>query len=315
MEKFKGYNMDVHTIFMEKLEELQKKGISQNKIAEQIGVSSGQISMYKSGVYEGDIQNLEAKLLNWFDILKRKEKKLIVPYVEISATKLIYKAIDASQRDKDFSVIIGNAGNGKTETCKKYASENKLSLYIKINRSTVGVLLRAIAKELRIDSVGVTITLFERIINCMKGRDFVIVVDEADYLNNKCLEMLRHISDDAEVGVVLIGLPRLQTMITDFKADYQQLLRRIGTFLDMSQNGKYNIVDATSIINSVFPTMKEDTIKEFYKLSKGSIGTLTKLLGKSFEIAIQNSRDVPTIIDLEASCKVVMRAGFSLISA
>ncbi|MBN2546540.1 MAG: AAA family ATPase [Spirochaetes bacterium] len=309
MEKYQGYDMSIHEQFLKKLEKMQSEGISQAEISRQIGVSSSAISMYKSGAYDGAMGGFEEKIKSWLSLQDRKNQKLVIPYCEIGATNVIYQSIDTCQRDKDFAVIIGKAGTSKTLTAKNYVRDNKMSIYIKMNKSTVGALLRAIGRELKIDLSGSSVTLYEKIIGFLKGKEWVIVVDEADYLNDKCFQMLRHISDDAEIGVALIGLERLEGILISQKDDYQQLLRRIGTFLNLSDGKwKYNLQDAGRIIKSVWHGLKEDIVKDFFEKSKGSIGTLTKLMDKAYEIALKNGKTIPELIDIEDAKKVVMRA-------
>lgn len=308
--------MNLQQSFNEKLKELQGKGVSQNAVAIQIGVSSSLLSQFKSGSYPGDVKEIEDKVKAWLERTSLRETSLSVPYVDILATKAIFRAIQNCQRDKDFSVIVGNAGVSKTETCKRYLEQNKSGIYVKINQSTRGALLRSIAKALLVDVRGNTITLYEKIVALLSGRDWVIIVDEADYLHENCKELLRHISDDAQVGVCLVGLPRLEMqLVSEAKEDYQQLVRRIGTFLNINHDVPYSVSDCEKIIRSVWSTMSSELVKEFFKASKCSIGTLTKLMKKANEIASENNRDLPVFEDVEQAKKIVMRASSSLVRA
>jgi len=309
----KDFNMDLQNKFLSRLKELQSKGVSQNAVATQIGVSSSLISQYKSGTYPGDVKEIEDKVKGWLERSESKDKNLVISYVEIKATKSIFKAIETCQRDKDFSVIIGNAGVSKTETCKRYIELNKSGIYIKINQSTRGALLRSIAKQLNISMQGNTITLYEKIIGVLSGRDWVIIVDEADYLKENCKELLRHISDDAGIGVCLVGLPRLEMQLVNATDDYQQLVRRIGTFLDLNKINTYSIDDCKVIMKSVWNNISDDVVKSFFKASKMSIGTLSKLMMKSHEISLEAGFDCPDMSVLDMAKSIVMRASSSMI--
>lgn len=295
--------------FLLYLQELQEKGVSQNSISEQLGVSSAVISQYKNNNYPGDVEKLEQKIASWLNRLELQKKRIQIPYVEITATKAIFKAIGVCQRDKDFSVIVGNAGLSKTLTAKRYIEVNKTGIYIKINQSTRGTMLRAIAKQLGIDQKGNTVSLYERIVHALTGLDTVLIVDEADYLKENCKELLRHISDDAGVGVCLIGLPRLEMqLVAESKEDYQQLVRRIGSFLNLNKDATYCIDDARKIMSSVWDEIDDNVVSAFFKASKGSVGTLTKLMIKADEIAKEQGRDKVLLEDLEVAKTVVMRA-------
>ncbi|HOV13762.1 MAG TPA: hypothetical protein PK771_05720 [Spirochaetota bacterium] len=119
--------------------------------------------------------------------------------------------------------------------------------------------------------------------------------------------MLRNISDDGNIGIALIGLPRLVDTITKQEEDYQQLLRRVGTYLDLRTIGKYDMSDAEKIVKDCFPDAKKEIVEKFYFTSKGCIGTLTKLIEKSFEIAKNNNRVIVEIEDIERSKEVILR--------
>ena len=306
-ERFKGYNMEVHNELSKKIEVLKSRGMSQNAISNKMGISSAALSSYLSGAYPNP-ETIEFKIRTFLERNEREQEKLEVNYVSIKATPYIVQAINACQRDKDFAVIVGHTGTSKTWTIKKkYLPENPSAIYIKCNKSAVGQLLRMIAVSLKIDIKGNSSSLYEKIINNVRNKDYVLIVDEADYLNEKCLQMLRNISDDGNIGVALVGLPRLVETISKQDEDYQQLLRRVGTYLDLRTIGKYDLSDAEKIVKDCFPDAKKELIEKFYFTSKGCIGTLTKLIEKSFEIAKNNNRVMVEPEDIERSKEVILR--------
>lgn len=59
----------------------------------------------------------------------------------------------------------------------------------------------------------------------------VVIIDQADYLSDASLELLRCIIVDmAEVGLVLVGMPRLKMKLENLANDHEQLLSWVGTF-------------------------------------------------------------------------------------
>jgi hypothetical protein len=311
---YQEYDMNIHEKFLVKLDELRSKGVTQVSIAEQIGVSDQLLTGYKGGYYNGDIKKLEAKIKTWLERLEREANKIEIPYVQINATKPIFKVINSAQRDRDFGIIVGKAGTSKSMTIAKYIEQNKGTLYIKINRSSTGALIRSLASQLGIAIKGGNISVYENIVNYLKGKNWVIIVDEADYLKENCLQLLRNISDDAEIGIVLAGLPRLINNLLDQKEDHQQLVRRVGTVLDLSiKEVHYTIQDAEKILRAVWKDISHEIISLFFEKSKNCIGTLTKLMVKSHEIAQQNAREKITIDDVNEASKVVMRSSNILV--
>ena len=47
------------------------------------------------------------------------------------------------------------------------------------------------------------------IVKKLKGSGRMIIIDEAEHLPYKALELLRRVHDKAGMGVLLVGLPRL----------------------------------------------------------------------------------------------------------
>jgi hypothetical protein len=74
-----------------------------------------------------------------------------------------------------------------------------------------------------------------------------MLIDEADYLSDGSLELVRRvINDKAQTGVVLAGLPRLKYKLENLRNDHQQLTSRVGVFLEVKRMGK---PDAVKIID------------------------------------------------------------------
>jgi hypothetical protein len=68
-----------------------------------------------------------------------------------------------------------------------------------------------------------------RIAESLKGLDTAVLIDEADYLSDGSLELVRRvINDKAQTGVVLAGLPRLKYKPGNLRAGRQQLTSRVG---------------------------------------------------------------------------------------
>jgi DNA transposition AAA+ family ATPase len=296
--------MELHARFLSLLEEAD---MSQNQVASQIGISASLVSAYKNGTYDNNIPEIEKKIRLWIEKKNVQEESLTIPYSEVEATRLIMQTINTAKRDRDFAVIVGKAGCSKSETIKRYCRENKGSILIKINKSATGILLRSIAQSIGIECKGGNTSLYEKIISFLRGKNIVMIVDEADYLKENCLQLLRHISDDAGIGIVLVGLLRLEFNILSQNEDYQQLARRIGTFLNLNVDGKYCQADAEKIVRSVWKEAEHEIVTEFYKQSKSCLGTLTKLMEKANYISAKNNRMIPSMDDIRESAKVVFR--------
>ncbi|MEV9348723.1 ATPase, partial [Klebsiella pneumoniae] len=61
------------------------------------------------------------------------------------------------------------------------------------------------------------------------------LIDEAENLPYRALEVIRRIHDKAGVGVVLAGMPRLIINLKGKRGEYAQLYSRVGFALDLQE--------------------------------------------------------------------------------
>jgi hypothetical protein len=111
------------------------------------------------------------------------------------------------------AIVTGQAGRGKTEAAKHYAV-NSDAIYIPpMNIRTPTMILREICFELdgvRPSRSDVCLTIIG---DAMAKRRRLIMIDEADLIEMKCLEMLRNVNDDYACPILLIGEDSLKGRI------------------------------------------------------------------------------------------------------
>jgi DNA transposition AAA+ family ATPase len=131
------------------------------------------------------------------------------------------------------------------------------------------------------------------------------MIDEADYLSNASLELVRRvIHDKARTGVVLVGLPRLKYQLENRRNDHEQLTSRVGVMLEVKGLARQ---DAVKIIESVWKGLPKETVDAFFKAAKGSARTLVKLMGRVHQTMAINSIDTPGAEVIEAAGAMLMR--------
>lgn len=154
------------------------------------------------------------------------------PTAQTACMNEVYFAAHYAQSCGDISLIYGEAGLGKTFSLRQYAAEKKDEvIYIELrdcDKSTKGVcerILEVIGKSRR----GNDRALVNTIIDYLRERPKLIIIDEAQHLLLKAIENLRAINDATETGMVLCGNPTVyDQMHGRGQAHFAQLYSRIG---------------------------------------------------------------------------------------
>jgi DNA transposition AAA+ family ATPase len=282
------------------------KRISQNKAAAALGYSSAVISAYKNRNYSGNVKALEEKIGAWIKREDRRLTRVEIPTADTSTMEQVRRAITIAQDETDIAVIIGEAGTGKTTALRQYEKESHSTLLIEVDPSFSKVtLITEIARTLGVEDKGGMNAVVERVIEALKDRDAVLIIDEADYLSDSSLELVRRvINDKARTGVVLVGLPRLEYKIRNLRNDHEQLASRIGVLVKL---GKLKKADAEKIITGVWTDLPKGIIEAFVKTANGSTRTLVKLMGRVHQLMGINRIEKPDAEIITAAGELLMR--------
>ena len=115
----------------------------------------------------------------------------------------------------------------------------------------------------------------------------MIIVAEAEYLPYKALELLRRIYDKANVGVLLVGMPKLLKNLRGEKGQYTQLYSRVGIVKELKSLTKE---DGLAIVSSVIPDTS--IYPQISTYCGSNTRVLTKLLVRALRIAKLNDIEV-----------------------
>jgi DNA transposition AAA+ family ATPase len=143
------------------------------------------------------VKVFEAKIREWLKRVERRISKIEVPTVETAALDSVRKAVAMAQDDRDIAVIVGDSGTGKTTALRNYAAESRSAVLVEVDASfTKNVLVAEIARAVGVEAKGGMTVVIGRVVEALKGRDTVIMIDEADYLSDGSLELLRRVIND-----------------------------------------------------------------------------------------------------------------------
>ncbi|MCU7494735.1 MAG: AAA family ATPase [Ignavibacteria bacterium] len=273
-------------LYMKEHEEL-----SQSEIARSIGVSSTTISQWINNIYAGNVAKIDDKVKTFLELQKERlsSPKGEVQFINTSNVKKGFETAKICHLDGEIGVLYGEAGCGKTTLLKEYARHYNNVILIEADLGfTTKILFRKLHRELGMDGLGCIHDMFEDVTARLKNSGRLIIIDEAEHLPYRALELLRRVYDKAHVGVLLAGMPRLISNLRGKKGEYAQLYSRVGiaTRLDSLKHQ-----DTEAIVKSVLPS-SNGIWKEFHEYSGGNTRILCKMLLRSRRLAQINECDV-----------------------
>ncbi len=181
-------------------------------------------------------ENQEENPFEFFELLSAEIKSAIErlsrqPYLELDRLKKCHKWIHILLLEKSTGLLVGESRSGKTVTCKSFAKNyNKFKsakgkrikpvVYIQIPVSCRSrTFFIKILKVLNKPTNGDIDDLRERTLDALAIHQVeMLIVDEANHLEQKTFSDLRHVYDDEELNlsVLLVGTTnRLRAVIKD----------------------------------------------------------------------------------------------------
>lgn len=180
----------------------------QTRLAMAIGYSnSSAINQYIKGTYKSP-QAIETKLKEFFATKKQAEQLNDTPgYVPTSISTAVYQTIRNCHLQGGLAIECGDAGIGKTKAAEQYIKDYPNSaVLITINPcfSSVSSFLKLLCRTLHINE-GRKDDMWLNCAGRFVGRK-ILIVDEAQHLPIKTIELIRAMSDFVpDMGVTFIG--------------------------------------------------------------------------------------------------------------
>ena len=225
--------------------EIAKAELSQTKAAAEIGISNSALSQWLAGRYEGNDKTLTRKVLRWLD--SRAKRSALVTrmpeapeWVETPTAARILGGLGYAQMAADLAVIYGGAGLGKSKAAARYQELNPqvwVATMTAGGRSMAGCLER-VAMACGLRAVNARPWRLEaEITDRVRGTHGLLIVDEAQHLDTRALEVLRGLHDQAGIGLALLGNELLYARLTGGRraAEFAQLFSRVGKRVRLTQ--------------------------------------------------------------------------------
>ena len=237
-----------------------------------------------------------------FELFEKKSEN--PDFVMTRCAGNVMTACAYAKTNGDIALIYGEAGLGKTAALKEFSKAREGVTYIELNtcdKSPKGVCER-ILETFGKPAWGVDRKLVNEIIHYLKANPTLIMLDEAQHLNQRALETLRGINDVTKMGLVLCGNPTVyDQMHGKRQAHFAQLYSRIGL-------RRRATVPTKQEINSIFKKspLDDDCCELLHKLSlaDGGLRNAVKVYNLAVNLAAA-SNEALDLLFLQSAYEMV----------
>lgn len=277
---------------------MNNKNYSMAFVANATGIAKSTLSMWINGNYKGDNSKIADKINNFVQLEMERTGSDELVVCDISILKYIFEIAKICHTKGNIGVCAGEAGLGKTVAVKEYVKRNLNAILIESDSGyTAKSLLLEIHKRLGLAGKGCCYELMNDVVNKLNNSGRLLIVDEAENLPYRALEITRRIHDKTGVGVLLVGRNVLVENLRGINNQYDQLYSRVKyhKFLD-----KLNIADVEKLVNNANQNTK---LSETYlQYSKGNTRRLEHLISYSSTAAkINGATEVDSTVIKETS--------------
>ena len=259
-------------------------GWTQIQLAQRAGISTSVLSQYLTGKYPGDKGKVKKRLCDVIEIEnKRMTTRTVNPlFIKTSVSERFFSIASMCQVFNEIGVCYADAGAGKTESAREFIARNSTSILIEADPGYTPTVL---FKELHLSIGGFgTNNLHNTFNDCierLKKSGRLLIIDEAEQLPYKSLELVRRLHDKAEIGILLTGMEKLLGNLTGFRGQYSQLYSRVGfkaKLLGLTEDDTENIVK-----RQIGDT--DNLWKVFHRLSRGNTRRLFKGIRNAIHVS------------------------------
>lgn len=271
-------------------------------VATATGIAKSSISMWLNGNYKGDNAKLTDKINNFIQRECERLNNDELPIVDISIVKYISEIGRLCHTKGKIGVCVGRAGLGKTVAVKEYTKNALDAILIESDSGyTAKSLLKEIHRRLALSGKGSVYDLMGEVVNKLNQSGRLLIIDEAENLPYRALEITRRIHDKTGVGVLLVGRNILFENLRGFNNQYDQLYSRVKyhKLLD-----RLLIQDVVKILESAGQDPK--LAETYLQYSDGNTRRLEHLITHSISVARFNGKAAVDVAVIKQTSKLLM---------
>lgn len=265
---------------------MEIKNFSMSYVSTATGLAKSTISMWLNGNYAGKNDKVTDAINNFIQRERERSVDNDLPFVNISIVKYVSEIARLCHTQGKIGVCVGRAGLGKTVAVKRYTKEFLDSILIESDSGyTAKSLLKEIHRRLGLSGKGCVYDLMGEVVRKLNQSGRLLIIDEAENLPYRALEITRRIHDKTGVGVLLIGRGILLENLKGYNNQYDQLYSRV----------KYTkIIDGLLVqdVVNILETIEQDPklAETYLKYSDGNTRRLEHLISHSISIAKINGK-------------------------
>jgi DNA transposition AAA+ family ATPase len=270
------------------IEEYRDQGANQSSLARATNYSASVINQLRSGKYQGNAALAISKIGKYIDNYAKKDD--IHLWIETSQTKIAARTVRGAVEKRRMVVLHGEAGAGKTYFIRHFIADYPNAIYLEIVRGqTTRDVLREICEQLKIQPKRSNYQTFAEI--CAAIGDRFIVIDQAEFLRNETLEIIRGINDRALAPIILIGIEQL----LDLLVEHRHLHSRAARHWQMQKLKKEEIA-ALLEANGISGDLADTAVR----LSRGNFRGAVYLIETALDLADGEAISAELLTDAKA---------------
>lgn len=210
---------------------MEEKKISQAKFAKAVDTSESSISRWLQNDYP-NMDSINKKVIEFLEKENARKQSIgKLDFVMTNVSRQVWNVLEYTRLQKTIGIIYGDAGIGKTETAKHWAQGKSDIVMITVTPAFANPkpFLKLLARAFKTSRTGTMDDVYLDILDRLENRDITLIIDEAQHLTVKSLEIVRSLNDNADTAIVMIGNEVVYNkMLGKQKAEFAQLFSRIG---------------------------------------------------------------------------------------
>ena len=212
--------------------------VSLNAIGKMAGIASSTFSAWMNDTYSGRNDLIAKAVRIWLASRSAQARvKFVAPprtkFVMTDSAEAFMGLLAKAQYEPDMITLVGEPGVGKTEAAREYQRRNP-NVWLLTGEPDMRspyVVLEYLCDLLDVREAS-SVRRSRAISRFLRGRQGLIIIDEAQHVSMTALDQLRvfHDAPEVRVGIALVGHPDLKTRMVGggARGQYAQLDSRFG---------------------------------------------------------------------------------------